>query len=69
MMVDVFKAEGDLWSRSFEEHEEYAFSEEEIKEALERNGFSLEACYGELSEDKPNDKSLRIFYVARRNDY
>ena len=69
MMVDVFKAEGELWSRSFEEHEEYAFSESEICDALERNGFSLEARYGELSEDAPNDESLRIFYVARRNDY
>ena len=69
MMVDVFKAEGELWSRSFEEHEEYAFSESEIKEALERNGFTLEARYGELSEDAPNDESLRIFYVARRNEY
>ncbi len=69
MMVDVFKAEGELWSRSFEEHEEYAFSKEEIRKALEKNGFSLEATYDELSENDATDESFRIFYVARRNEY
>lgn len=68
MMVDVFRAEGELWSRSFEEHEEYAFSPEEIKKALEKNGFSLEASYDELSDAPPHDGSMRVFYVARRRN-
>lgn len=66
MMVDVFAAEGVLWSRSFEEHEEYAFSPNEIKTALEKNGFSLEASYDELREAPPHEESMRVFYVARR---
>lgn len=68
MMVDVFRAEGELWARSFEEHEEYAFSKDEITKALERNNFTLEAVYDELSESPARDESMRIFYVARRND-
>lgn len=67
MMVDVFKEEEcGLWSRSFEEHEEYAFTKDEIVSALEKNGFSLEASYDELSEHSAKDESMRIFYVARR---
>ncbi len=67
MMVDVFTAEGELWARSFEEHEEYAFSQDEIKRALENNGFTLEAIYDELKEEPARDDSMRVFYVARRN--
>ena len=66
MSMDLFRAVGSLWSREHEEHEEYAFSYDEITEALEQNGFTLEATYGELSEDAPEDGAHRIFYVARR---
>ena len=66
MMLDIFRREGDLWSRSGEEHEEYAFSDDEIKTALENNGFTLEATYDELTEVPPKSDSMRVFYVARR---
>ena len=66
MMLDIFRREGGLWSRSGEEHEEYAFSDEEIREALENNDFSLEAAYDELTEDPQKPDSMRVFYVARR---
>ncbi len=66
MSMDLFRKAGALWSREHEEHEEYAFSHEEICKALERNRFSLEAVYGELSEDAPDECAHRIFYVARR---
>jgi len=67
MMVDVFKEEeSGLWSRSFEEHEEYAFSKEEISHLLSKNGFRLEEAYDELSDKPSTDESMRIFYVARR---
>ncbi len=66
MMLDVFKREGNLWSRSCEEHEEYAFSEDEIKACLSHNGFSLEAIYDDLSTSPAKDDSMRVYYVARR---
>jgi SAM-dependent methyltransferase len=66
MMLDIFRREGELWSRSGEEHEEYAFSDEEIRTALENNGFAFEASYDELTEEKQNPDSMRVFYVARR---
>ena len=68
MMVDVFTRDGELWSRSFEEHEEYAFSKDEILKTLEKNGFSLESSYDELSDSPPHDESMRVFYVARRRE-
>ena len=68
MMVDVFKKQGKVWARSTEEHEEYAFSESDIVSLLEKNGFSLEAKYDNLSYDVAKTDSMRIFYVARRND-
>lgn len=66
MGMDLFHREGKLWSRSQEEHEEYAFSKEEIKAALEQNGFCLEAAYGELNFDPAAEDSMRVFYIARR---
>ncbi len=66
MMLDIFKRDGKLWSRSYEEHEEYAFSKDEIISCLSENGFALEACYDELSDVPPRSDSMRVFYVARR---
>ncbi|MBQ3055267.1 MAG: class I SAM-dependent methyltransferase [Oscillospiraceae bacterium] len=68
MSMDLFRAAGALWAREHEEHEEYAFSRAEITEALEQNGFTLEAAYGELSMDAACDTDARIFYVARRKE-
>lgn len=65
---DIFKSfEGDLWERSQEEHTERAHSREEIKTALEKASFALEAVFGELSENSPTEDEQRIFFVARRN--
>ena len=67
MGMNLFCREGAVWTREREEHEEYAFSREEIVVALEGNGFTLEAAYDELSMLSARDDSMRIFYVARRN--
>ncbi len=66
MMMDVFSRTGKLWERSSEEHEEYAFSEAEIRKALSDNEFELEAIYTELQAEPPKETDARIFYVARR---
>lgn len=68
MRMNLFQKSGALWSRSCEEHEEYAFSQAEIFAALEQNGFTLEAAYDELSASPARADSMRIFYVARRNN-
>lgn len=67
MGMNLFRRDGEIWTRSREEHEEYAFSMDEITAALEENGFTLEAAYDELSVLPARDDSMRIFYVARRN--
>lgn len=66
MSMDLFQKVGALWSRECEEHEEYAFSRDEIISALSQNGFTLEAAYGELAMQAAGDADSRIFYVARR---
>ena len=66
MGMNLFRRDGAVWTRSREEHEEYAFSETEISTALKQNGFVLEAAYDELSVLPATGDSMRIFYVARR---
>lgn len=66
MRMNLFQKNGALWSRSCEEHEEYAFSQEEICTSLAQNGFVLEAAYDELSVLPAKADSMRIFYIARR---
>ena len=63
---DIFKRRGNLWERTQEEHLERAHSEAEIRGALEKAGFRVEAVLGELSDCAPAADEQRVFYVARR---
>ena len=64
--IDIFSREGKLWRRDFEEHVEYAYSPDELKEALESAGFSDVNIYGELSLEPPCEEENRIFITARK---
>lgn len=67
--MDIFTREGDLWRRDTEEHLEYAFTPEEIEEALLENGFCAVRRYGELNFSDPCPDDDRVFFVAIRSDY
>lgn len=64
--VDIFTRSKVNWERSCEEHFEYAYSAEELREALEKAGFCDIRFYGNLSEKPPEEDEMRIFVSARK---
>lgn len=64
--MDLFQHRGDLWKRSFEEHREYAYSQEQLVEYLKEAGFTHIAVYGDRRLDAPNASDQRIYLKARK---
>lgn len=62
--MDIFSKCGELWSRSREEHIEYAHSPEGLKALLENSGFSDIR----LSLDCPQGSAGRMFITAKRSE-
>ena len=64
--MDLFQRRGGLWERSFEEHEEYAYSIKELTAYLRQAGFTSIRVFGDrrLEEPMPNDQ--RIYMKARK---
>ena len=64
--MDLFQRRGGLWERSFEEHEEYAYSIKELTAYLRQAGFTSIRAFGDrrLEEPMPNDQ--RIYMKARK---
>ena len=59
------KQENGLYERTEECHYEKAYKTEEIKKALNEAGLIFEACYDAFTFNLPNEKSERIYFVAR----
>lgn len=57
-----------LYMRHEEFHYEKGYEINKIKELLERAGLKFEAVYDELTFNEPNDKSQRVFFVAREKE-
>ena len=64
--MDLFQRNGDVWSRSFEEHREYAYSAEQLVEFLKKAGFTDIRVYGDRRLEAPNSSDLRIYIKARK---
>lgn len=64
--MDLFQREGDRWQRSQEEHEEYAYSPEELTEYLKAAGFTDICVYGDRKMAPPEQGEQRIFMKARK---
>lgn len=64
--LDFFEADGDAYYRSEQHFCERAYSDETIKEMLEKAGFGVEAVYGDMSFDKPKENEQRVIYLARK---
>lgn len=58
--MDIFTREGEKWSRSEEEHVEYAHSPEDLCEMLKKSGFKT----AEILTDCPMSDSGRLFIRA-----
>ena len=64
--MDLFQRRGDLWQRSFEEHQEYAYSADQLVGYLKKAGFTSIAVYGDRNFDPPAEGEQRIYLKARK---
>lgn len=66
--MDIFCREGELWRRGQEEHQEYAYTMEELSEMLRGAGFqTVKYCAaGKKRPLKPGDD--RAFFFARKEE-
>ena len=64
--MDLFQRRGGLWSRSFEEHREYAYSEAQLRGYLKEAGFTHIRVYGDRKFSNPQPGEQRIYISARK---
>lgn len=64
--MDLFQRHGDVWRRSFEEHCEYAYSQEQLTEYLKAAGFTHIEVYADREFTAPRDGEQRIYFKARK---
>ena len=64
--MDLFQRSGGLWQRTFEEHEEYAYSAQQLVDYLKAAGFTSIRVYGDRRMEAPGDNEQRIYIKARK---
>ncbi len=64
--MDLFQREGEAWTRSFEEHREYAYSENQLRDYLKAAGFTHVAVYADRQFTAPREGEQRIYFKARK---
>lgn len=64
--MDLFERKGRSWRRSAEQHEEYAYTEQELTQWLEQAGFCKIRCFGDRSLEPPAAGEQRLFFAAQR---
>ncbi len=64
--LDFFTSSGDAYLRASECFRERAYTEDEIKTALEKAGLRIEAIYEEMTENSPTDTTQRAVYITRK---
>ncbi len=64
--MDLFRREGAVWHRSFEEHQEYAYSEVQLRQFLRQAGFKRVQVYGDRKFASPESGEQRIYFSARK---
>jgi len=64
--MDLFQRRGSTWQRSFEEHQEYAYSAEQLVGYLKQAGFTHIAVYGDRQFRDPAPGEQRIYLKARK---
>ena len=67
--MDLFQREGECWYRSFEEHQEYAYSQQQLTTYLKGAGFTHIACYADRRFESPTDGEQRIYFKARKGKW
>jgi len=64
--MDLFQRRGSVWERSFEEHQEYAYSAEQLTAYLKEAGFTHIAVYADRLFEAPRPGEQRIYIKARK---
>ena len=64
--MDLFQREGNAWYRSFEEHREYAYSQEQLTQYLKDAGFTHIGVYADRLFVAPREGEQRIYFKARK---
>ena len=64
--MDLFQRQGKVWQRSFEEHKEYAYSQEQLTGYLKAAGFTRIKVYGDGIMDAPRAGEQRFYFSARK---
>ena len=64
--MDLFQRQGDVWNRSYEEHCEYAYSEEQLVGYLKDAGFTGIEVYADRKFQRPDVNEQRIYLKARK---
>ena len=64
--MDLFQRRGEVWERSFEEHQEYAYSADQLVGYLKAAGFTGIRVYADRSFRMPGEGEQRIYIKARK---
>ena len=64
--MDLFQRQGKIWNRSYEEHREYAYSEEQLRGYLKAAGFTHIVVYADRLFEAPREGEQRIYIKARK---
>ena len=64
--MDLFQRQGELWRRSFEEHQEYAYSQPQLTAFLREAGFTAVEVYADRLFTAPRAGEQRIYFKARK---
>ena len=64
--MDLFQRRGNIWQRSFEEHCEYAYSQEQLVGYLKKAGFTHIQVYADRKFEHPSPTEQRIYIKARK---
>lgn len=64
--MDIFARAGNKWTRSREEHVEYAYEPHSLEKQLLTAGFEDISLYADKTLEKPDANDRRIFIAARK---
>ncbi len=64
--MDLFQRDGRYWRRSFEEHQEYAYSVEQLSGFLRSAGFTSVGVYADRIMTAPRVGEQRVYIKARK---
>ncbi len=64
--MDLFQRSGDTWLRSYEEHQEYAYSAQQLTGYLKNAGFTSIDVFADRKLSAPREGEQRIYLKARK---